>query len=86
MENKIKSTSQFEFQVILVLTESEARALQVFTEYGTKVFLEVFYKYLGKEPLVPHEKGVISLFETIKSELPKHLNKFDKMRNIWKEK
>jgi hypothetical protein len=83
MNDKIKSTSQFDIQVQVRLTEEEARALEALTVYGTKVFLEHFYK-LGKSYLGPHEKGLISLFETIKEELPRHLGKADDVRDIWR--
>lgn len=82
--NKIKSTSQFEFQVIFKLNEKEARALKAITAYGEKSFLEVFYKYLGKCELEDHEEGVKSLFETIKAELPQHLSLFDDIRKMWR--
>lgn len=81
---KVNSTSQMDFQVILKLTEKEARALQAITVYGTKEFLETFYKYLGKSYLQAHEDGVKSLFETIKKDLPAHLNKMDKCRDLWR--
>lgn len=79
-----KSTSNMDFGVILKLSEKEARALEAITLYGTKNFLETFYKHLGKAYLQPHEDGINILFETIKLELPKHLDKFDKIREIWK--
>lgn len=79
---KVKSESQFELKINLQLTEVEARALKELTVFGTEPFLKVFYEKLGKTSLQSHEKGIISLFETIKSELPKHLNKADKVRKI----
>lgn len=78
-----KSTSNMDFGVILKLSEKEARALQAITLYGAKEFLETFYKHLGKAYLEPHEDGVKVLFETIKSELPRHLDKFDRIRREW---
>lgn len=83
---KIKSVSTFEVKINLELTEVEARALEAITVYGTKSFLDYFYRDLGKHYLQPHEKGVYSLFETIKSELPKHLNKANEIREIIKNK
>jgi DNA-directed RNA polymerase alpha subunit len=82
---KIKSTSSLEVNIILKLTETEARALKAITVYGAKPFLEVFYEKLGKSYLQPYEKGVISLFETIDQELPQHLKKADDARNIWRQ-
>jgi hypothetical protein len=83
MTEKIKSTSQFSAQVILTLSEQEARALLEITGYGAKAFLEVFYKHLGKCDLQDYEEGVKSLFETIKTELPRHLSKIDDVKGIW---
>ena len=80
---KIRSTSQFSAQVILVITEQEARALKEIVQYGSKSFLEVFYKYLGKCDLQDHEEGVKTLFETIRTELSPHLKKMDDARGIW---
>lgn len=81
--DKINSQSSLEFKIVLNLTEAEARALQSLTVYGTKSFLDYFYRDLGKAYLQPHEKGLISLFETIKNELPPHLDRMDETRKIW---
>lgn len=80
---KVNSTSQFDIQVILKLTEQEARALKAITEYGTKEFLKCFYEHLGKVALEPYQSGLESLSETIKKELPKHLNRADDVRSVW---
>ncbi len=82
---EIKSTSQMDFQITLKLNESEARALQAITVYGSEEFLKCFYTHLGEHYLQPNELGIISLFSTIKEELPKHLYKFDKCRKTWNE-
>lgn len=79
----IKSTSSIDFSVTIKLSEKEARALNAITFYGTKEFLETFYKHLGKNYLQPHEDGVKLLFETLKTEMSKHLDKFDKVRQEW---
>lgn len=78
MENKIKSASQLEVRVILTLSEKEARALEALTKYGAKVFIETFYEKLGRDYLTPYSEGIESLFQTIKDELPKHLDKADR--------
>jgi hypothetical protein len=83
---EIKSTSQFNVQIQLQLTEDEARALEAIVGYGVEEFLKCFYEHLGKHYLEPHEKGVESLFETIKNELPKHLQKADDVRDVWSGK
>lgn len=84
MPEKIRSTSQFEAKIIIELTEEEARALNAIRTYGVEAFLECFYKNLGRSALQPHEQGLSSLFYTIESELPKHLNKIDDVRDVWK--
>lgn len=71
------------FQVYLEINESEARALLAITKYGSKSFLEVFYKSLGQTDLKPEENGLISLFETIKYEMPKHIARIDSTRNVF---
>ena len=82
--SNVNSTSQMDFQVVLKISEKEARALQALTVFGSKSFLEVFYKYLGKTDLFAHEEGLKSLFETIREELPYHLDKMDKCRELWR--
>ena len=82
--NKINSVSSIELDVTIKLNESEARALLTITSYGHQPFIDWFYKNLGKSYLKPHETGLVSLFETIKRELPKHLNKADDARKLLK--
>lgn len=82
--NKIKSVSNINVDIDMRLTEIEARALEALTVYGTQTFLDVFYRKLGKTYLQPHQSGLISLFETIKNEVPRHLEKIDKVRKLLK--
>jgi hypothetical protein len=82
-DNKIASTSKVEINITLTLTEVEARALQAMTVYGHEPFLKGFYNKLGRSYMQPHEKGVITLFETIKKEIPKHLAKADEAREAF---
>lgn len=76
---EIKAKLELEIKVQLELTLPEARALSEIVKYGSKAFLEGYYKQLGKSYLQPHEKGVISLFETVKSNLPFKLYNADKI-------
>lgn len=80
---KIKSDITANFTVILELTLPEAHALYAITQYGSKSFLEGYYKQLGKSYLQPHETGVISLFETIRSNLPKKLSKIQEICDVF---
>lgn len=77
---KIKSSSKVDINITLTLSEEEAKALYNMTVYGSKHFTDWFYQHLGKFYLKPHEKGLESLFETIKKELPKHLDKAKEAR------
>ena len=79
----VKSVSKIEANIILSLSEEEARALKTITTYGSSEFLKWFYAHLGKHYLKEHEKGLISLFATIKSELPNHLRKIDEARKLF---
>ncbi len=79
------SNSVMEFRLFMKLTEDEARALNALTVYGHKAFLEVFYEKLGKAYMENHEKGLVSLFESIKSEIPIHLSRIDKARQAFQE-
>jgi len=81
---KVKSISKIEGKVYLELTEVEAKALYNMTVYGTKPFLEWFYRNLGKVYLQQHEAGIISLFDTVRNELPQHIEKIDNARKLLK--
>ena len=76
---EIKAKLDLEIKITLELTLSEARALNEMVKYGSKAFLEGYYKQLGKSYLQPHEKGVVSLFETVKGNLPYKLYNADKI-------
>lgn len=76
---EIKATLKLDMKINLELTLAEARALKEITGYGHKSFLEGYYKQLGKSYLQPHEEGVISLFKTIKENLPYKLYNADKI-------
>lgn len=80
---KVKSDTVIEFNVSLELRESEARALLALTTYGSKQFLEAFYSQLGRVYMEEHEKGLVSLFTSIKQEIPGHLDRIDKTRAVF---
>jgi len=66
-------------------SEIEARALDALAGYGTDAFLECFYKHMGKAYLQPYEKGLIELFDSIRGEIPPHLNRVDKARKVYEK-
>lgn len=82
---EITSNSTMGFDVYLKLTESEARALDALVGYGHKAFLEVFYKHMGECYMKPNEKGLISLFESVRDKVPAHLSRIDKTRKTFQE-
>lgn len=83
MSKPINSTSHMTFDIILRLSETEARALKAITEYGEKEFLNTFKTELGKAGIEDYEDGIVSLFSTIQKELPLHLAKIDKTKKLW---
>ena len=82
---KIELKSNMEFEIVLKLNEEEARALNAITLYGSKQFLECFYKHLGEHYLKPHKQGLISLFDVVNQNLSEPLNVIDKCRKVWVE-
>lgn len=80
----IKFVGKITCHADITLTETEARALVVLTEYGTDTFLKHFYTFLGRHYLEPHEKGIVSLFEKIRTELPLQLRAVDEARSLLK--
>jgi hypothetical protein len=53
------------------MTKHELCALEALAGYGTDVFLKVFYEKMGKAYLEPHEAGLRSLFESVRSDFPR---------------
>ncbi len=64
---KIEGRGKLSAEIVLVLNESEAAALDALVGYGFKEFVEVFYEKLGKSYLEPHENGLRSLFESVRA-------------------
>lgn len=64
---KVIGYGEIKGEVTLVLTEEEAKALDALVGYGPREFLAVFYKHLGKAYLEPHERGLKSLFESVRT-------------------
>lgn len=84
--DKIKlSASAIKADIVIQLTEGEARAFHAMVGYGSKPFLDWFYKHCGKHYMQPWEKDLISLFETVRSELPPHLAKIDEARKVFNQ-
>lgn len=84
-EAKIKSMAKMSFNINLILSEEEAKALYQITAYSPDHFVKWFYKNLGKHYLQPHEDGLRSLFLTVQKELPQHIRHIDNSKKYWSE-
>lgn len=76
-DTRITQRPHLELNVGIQLTGAEVRALDALVGYGIDAFLEVFYEHMGRHCLRPHEAGLRSLFETIRSELPAVMRRHD---------
>lgn len=78
-EAKVKAKIELDLKISIELTVQEAHALKEIIGYGAEEFLNGYYKVLGKSYLQPYEKGVHSLFKTIKESLPQKLRDADEI-------
>lgn len=67
---------RIDVDVNLKLTMAEVQALEALAGYGIENFLKVFYQHMGKHYLQPHEKGLRSLFDAIRGELPPIIRRY----------
>lgn len=77
----ISSNSKLMVEFKLILSEEEAKALNAICVYGPDAFLKVFYEHLGKTYLANHEDGLISLFESVQSELSVMIDQTNNIRS-----
>jgi hypothetical protein len=80
MANVPKFTVGVASTITLQLTEAEARALDGIFGYNVDHFLKVFYERMGEAYVKPHEAGVRSLHETIRTVLNGPLTAIDRAR------
>lgn len=64
-------------KIYLELTPGEAKALAAICGYGPKVFIEWFYRNMGKHYLSPFINSVPSLFEKARN-LDQAVDNYDK--------
>jgi hypothetical protein len=64
---KVIGYGEIKGEVTLVLSEQEAKALDALVGYGPEPFLKAFYEHMGKAYLQPHERGLKSLFESVRT-------------------
>jgi hypothetical protein len=77
---KFENKPRLNFEVVLQLTEEEARALDALAGYEINSFLQAFYTNLGESYMKPHEKGLITLFEDARNYLRPILSKMDETK------
>lgn len=75
--SRITQRPSINLDVSIKLTESEVRALDALAGYGADAFLTEFYQKMGRHYMEPHEAGLRSLFDTIRSELPPIMRRLD---------
>lgn len=83
---QLKPQPNLSITFTLELSETEIQALHALTAYGTEKFLDNFYKYFGRTVLHPHEKGLISVFETLRNDADKLLEAAKSARTQLHEK
>ena len=64
---KIAIRPTIQGEITLALSMEEAAALDAIVGYGVEPFLKVFYSQMGEAYLKPYEKGLRSLFESVRS-------------------
>lgn len=80
---KIVQKPTIQVEVVISLTESEARALDALAGYGDNNFIAAFYREMGRHYLEPHEKGLRSLLVTVRETIPSILGRTDKARKAF---
>ncbi len=79
-------SAKVEIVTTIALTDDELGALDALTGYGVDPFLKVFYEHMGRHYMEPHEKGIRSLFETIRKEVPHLLHRAKSAREVFVDK
>lgn len=82
---EISAEITLDIKIHLELSVAEATALSEMIKYGPDAFLQGYYKQLGKSYMQPHEKGLRSLFETIRTNLPAKLSEVQEINKVVKE-
>ena len=80
---RIVGHATIELSVTIQLNESEARAMDALVGYGDDKFIEAFYEKLGKAYMKDHEKGLRSLFESMRQQLPGPLSRVNDARRTF---
>ncbi len=81
---KIEGRPTLELEVIIRLTEKEARAVEALGGYGEDAFVKFFYENLGRTYMQPYEEGLRSFLKTT-GMLNTWLRRIDKSRKVFNE-
>lgn len=79
----LTAKAAIQLHVVFQLSESEARALEALVGYGDDAFIGAFYERLGQHYMQPHEKGLRSLFKSVRDQMPGILKRADDARKIF---
>lgn len=82
---RFKEHVQIEVCIEVVLSESEARALDALSGYGVDAFVAAFYDKLGEAYMRKHEAGLRDFLRTVRSQIPKILSKVDRAHAAFEE-
>lgn len=69
--------------VTIRLTEEEARAFDALVGYGDDAFIKHFYETLGAAYMRDHERGLRTMFQSIRDTMPGILGRMDDARKVF---
>jgi hypothetical protein len=76
---------KIEAKITIILNEDEAAALEALAGYDIEIFIETFYRKMGRTYLEPHENGLRSLFKAVyggEASVSSFLRRFEDARAV----
>lgn len=83
---KAEAVPTLNLEVRLIITEAEARAIEVLPSYGVDEFIKAFYEHLGKHYMERHEAGLRSFLNTVGPSVSATLRRMDAARETFYSK
>lgn len=80
---KLDARPRIEMEVVMSLTEEEARALEAFAGYSHDETIKVFYEKLGSAYMKEHEAAFRSFLKGCREVLPSLLTKATDARDVF---
>lgn len=80
---KILGTGNVSVTATMEFNETELRALEALVGYSDQAFLKSFYENLGTSYMKPHEEGLLSVFASIRKEVPHILRRTTAARDAF---